>query len=590
MSKICPKGEELNPATNRCRKSCRRDQKRNDKGRCVSKSYVPKPKPDSPSNSPKAVVPKPHSSNSPKHLKPCPPGKVRNPKTNRCKNIEDSKKKKKKSKSKSRGNIDISMYPPPPVDTVPINGPFPVCIRNSRLPLVPHQIRVVSFLNRPEQRGLLAIHDVGTGKTLTAVTASQCFLRQSPNHKVIVVTPVSLQENFKKEIRNYGANPLDIRYQFYTIQGFRNALVAKRIHQLEETFLILDEAHNIRTDQELGDGLEEDEKNVPLIGVYANALIETAKHCKKVLLLTATPLVNNPMDIVNLIAMVNGEDPVSSYREFTQMNLANYLLCKTSVYKPSEDYYKQHYPASNEIDVYIEMGKAYLARYTQMENKAEPNERAFYNGIRRMSNVIDEIVSPKIDWMMNMLRRTGPDEKFVVFSHFIKCGVNLLKTKLTEEGLPFREITGSISKEKRAEAVTLYNNNQLKVLIISKAGGEGLDLKNTTGVILMEPAWNEAANRQIIGRAVRFKSHVNLPQHKQKVDIYRLFLIKPKEKPYLNDIMTQFWVTNRVELNTKLSIDLHMRNSSLLKQVEIDQFMNFISQYSIEVQECGQRA
>ena len=50
MSKICPKGEELNPATNRCRKSCRRDQKRNDKGRCVSKSYVPKHKPDSPSN------------------------------------------------------------------------------------------------------------------------------------------------------------------------------------------------------------------------------------------------------------------------------------------------------------------------------------------------------------------------------------------------------------------------------------------------------------------------------------------------------------------------------------------------------------
>ena len=45
----------------------------------------------------------------------------------------------------------------------------------------------------------------------------------------------------------------------------------------------------------------------------------------------------------------------------------------------------------------------------------------------------------------------------------------------------------------------------IKVLFISNAGAESLDLKNTTDVILMSPVWSPGSFEQIIGRAQRYK-------------------------------------------------------------------------------------
>jgi SNF2 family DNA or RNA helicase len=159
-------------------------------------------------------------------------------------------------------------------------------------------------------------------------------------------------------------------------------------------------------------------------------------------------------------------------------------------------------------------------------------------------------------------------------------------TKLEEVGIPFRHISGSLPTSKRVEAVKLYNEDKIKVLLITKAGGEGLDLKNTTGVILMEPAWNESANKQVIGRAVRYKSHVTLPVELRMVDIYYLFMVKPNEKDVLNDVIERALVMNELQPTEKLSVDLYMRSMSIRKQIEIDGFMDFIRRYSIEQQRC----
>ena len=48
----------------------------------------------------------------------------------------------------------------------------------------------------------------------------------------------------------------------------------------------------------------------------------------------------------------------------------------------------------------------------------------------------------------------------------------------------------------------------------------------------MEPHWNEAKIDQIIGRAIRYKSHFDLPLPDRNVKVYRWISIFPK--PYLN--------------------------------------------------------
>ncbi len=60
----------------------------------------------------------------------------------------------------------------------------------------------------------------------------------------------------------------------------------------------------------------------------------------------------------------------------------------------------------------------------------------------------------------------------------------------------------------------------VKVFMITEAGVEGIDLKNTRYVHIMEPYWHSVQIDQIIGRARRLNSHVDLPKDKQNVTVF----------------------------------------------------------------------
>jgi len=56
------------------------------------------------------------------------------------------------------------------------------CISRSKMKLKPHQVQLVEHLK--DHRGVVAAFGVGTGKTLTAVAAVQCYLDANPTHQV----------------------------------------------------------------------------------------------------------------------------------------------------------------------------------------------------------------------------------------------------------------------------------------------------------------------------------------------------------------------------------------------------------------------
>ena len=60
----------------------------------------------------------------------------------------------------------------------------------------------------------------------------------------------------------------------------------------------------------------------------------------------------------------------------------------------------------------------------------------------------------------------------------------------------------------------------VKVILISKAAGEGVDFKNIRQVHVMEPWFNMSRVEQIIGRGVRNLSHCQLPFEQRNVEIY----------------------------------------------------------------------
>ena len=68
--------------------------------------------------------------------------------------------------------------------------------------------------------------------------------------------------------------------------------------------------------------------------------------------------------------------------------------------------------------------------------------------------------------------------------------------------------------------VSNKHGEHVRVVLISEAGSEGLDFKNIRQVHILDPWYNMNRMEQVIGRAVRTKSHCNLPLKDRNVEIY----------------------------------------------------------------------
>jgi hypothetical protein len=100
-------------------------------------------------------------------------------------------------------------------------------------------------------------------------------------------------------------------------------------------------------------------------------------------------------------------------------------------------------------------------------------------------------------------------------------------SKSKETTLKYALITGDKSLStnnaaivKAAGADDNRDGTKIKVILVSRAGSEGLDFKNIRQVHIMEPWYNTNRIEQIIGRGVRNCSHKDLPFSKRNVMIF----------------------------------------------------------------------
>jgi hypothetical protein len=80
----------------------------------------------------------------------------------------------------------------------------------------------------------------------------------------------------------------------------------------------------------------------------------------------------------------------------------------------------------------------------------------------------------------------------------------------------------------------IANNNNfgeiIKVLMITSSGSEGINLRNTRYVHIMEPYWHPVRAEQVIGRARRICSHKDLPVNLQTVEVFIYLMIFSTEQ------------------------------------------------------------
>ncbi len=517
----------------------------------------------------------------------CPPGKIRNPKTGKCVKISGSIGR----KLSGGGGLEaidlkdpIYLGKPVLVDTMDINNKNVICredkipntkefkafmstsvIKNSKIKPKPYQLRNIYRLTRKGVHGLGTILPTGAGKTLVAATIGECLLNKTtkdPNMDscdgVICIFPKILRGNLNKELDKRGVTDKK-KYEVFAPQKFVNTYHGKSKAELKKLFkkklLIVDEAHALRTDTSKGK--------------RSKFILEASKLFNKVLLLTATPMVNHLHEIRNLVAMIDGVNPLGE-GEFENLisdekKLKEYIGCKFGIYNcpriegwPSVKEYEQAFPmTSGEYKEYKEFEEGFG------DDKAKL--MAFLTGSRQATNTVSKL---KADWIINKIKE---GKKTLVFSVFIEKGIDVFKEGLEGTDIEYRVITGKTTPNKRDEYVKLYNEDKIKVLFISAAGGEGLDLKGTRYIILTEPTWNMATKQQKAGRGIRYLSHEHLPDDEKNVEIWNLYLVKP--------------LSSR-DKDSNESVDIFLRNKQKEKAVKIKNFMNKMEEYSIDNMNC----
>ncbi len=400
------------------------------------------------------------------------------------------------------------------------------CVLRSKLPLRPYQVRVVSYIMDDDHDSLLVVHGTGTGKTLSALTASQCYLDEFPNNKVVVISPASLIKNFEKQMESYGGQ-LDSRYEFYSFDKF-SGLNKEGRYNCRNTMLIIDEAHNL--------------KNLKVNRYKAAFKCAVSSH--KLLLLTATPFVNQLHDFSALINLMYREpdalrkrglriqqklNPTMRLQYDRALSTISTMLKNKVTFlndKKSSDF-----PKSEIVKVSIPMSKEYYRDYknalhTALVFGAEPEK--FYHGYRRAVN--DVGYGAYFNQKMDKIRDIVLDDKqTLIFTNWLQFGVDIIKKNLDDIGADYDLITGSVPSSMRQEIVDKYNSGEYQVLIITRAGGEGLDLKNTNNIIILDPVWNPSSLEQIMGRGIRYKSHASLPSKDRYVKTWLLILEKPED-------------------------------------------------------------
>lgn len=423
--------------------------------------------------------------------------------------------------------------------------------------LQPQQQRVVDRIKDPKQPGLVVAHGLGSGKTLTSIAAQEALGTPST-----VVVPAALQENYAKERKKH----LKGQSQHANIVSMQN--IARKGTAPSDPLMIVDEAHRAR------EGGTKTQK------VLAN------NEAEKRLLLTGSPFYNHPADISPLVNMAAGERVLPATRaDFSKRYISEQKVRPgffdrlrgvrpgmKEVLNPKHrkelgdtfqkwvDYYPgspENFPSVERENINVPMTKEQLEVYDTMMHKAPPwvamkiksrlppNKQeskqlnAFLSATRQVSNSTApfttepdaEAHDPKIDLAFQKLKEqfdTNPRAKGVVYSNYLGAGLSPYKERLEQAGIPYGEFTGEMNKAKRDDLVHQYNEGKIRALLLSSAGGEGLDLKGTRLMQILEPHWNSEKLKQVEGRGIRYKSHEDLPPEERNVRVQNFLATRPR--------------------------------------------------------------
>jgi len=375
--------------------------------------------------------------------------------------------------------------------------------------------------------------DMGLGKTLQTLTTLQARRGRGPS---LLVAPTSLLHNWQSQAAQFTPE-----LRLLTLHGLKRRELTG---QIPDADLVLTTYPLLSRDQDILSAQEWDLIIVDEAQTLKNPASQMAKalrllSCSGRLALTGTPVENSLQDLWTLFDWVvpgllgNRKTFVSVFRTPIEKHsdaqaqarlnrrIRPFLLRRTKEEVASE------LPPRTEITHYIELPKPQQALYETVRASmdARVREAVHARGLNGAQiTILDALLklrqvccdpalvksevarsvtdSAKRTRLLELLIETTAEHRRVlVFSQFTTM-LDLIATDLDELGIPYVMLTGQTKD--RAAVLNAFQSGIAPVFLLSlKAGGVGLNLTEADTVLLYDPWWNPAVERQAMDRAHR---------------------------------------------------------------------------------------
>ena len=423
-----------------------------------------------------------------------------------------------------------------------------------------HQKLVVDFMTSKPDNLLLA-HNMGTGKTMTAVAVAAALRLGA-----VVVAPKATRKAWEDECKLQ-----KVACSFFHYKDFRGLERLGRV--IHDRMLILDEVHNAKTVKS---------KAYPLILTAIN-------NARRVIACTGTPIPNTPSDFLICANAVlpRAQRFTITPKQFdaffppTDAGFAKFgrMMCGLVSYYYPDVVNDPNYPMKREVIVDVVLSPEQDQQYQKSADQLEGKKDAFHQMSRQMF-----ILDAKFLNITSNIR-CNKSERHVIYCNFLEKGIHKMRqwlelssstaVPLSQRGggctewapgaashaeSPFFEvITGADADRDRDDKIARYNSGIVSILLISPALKEGVTLKNTRFMHVVDPVWTEAGRNQITARVARFKSH----------NVYPM------------EVTVRHYIVKRANPLT-LSTDQVLNEIANRKETIIQKYMNVLEENSIE--------
>jgi superfamily II DNA or RNA helicase len=217
----------------------------------------------------------------------------------------------------------------------------------------------------------------------------------------------------------------------------------------------------------------------------------------------------------------------------------------------------------------VENGHTVLDDFEKIKQEYDGNVEKYFQDKKVIPSTLFESMyssSAKMVYICyNIIQSPGPT---YVYSNYVRVeGIEVLKIYLRfcgfksyfekgrEDYKTYGEIHGGVKdKNIRNTVKKIYNQSDnkygknIKVILISPSGTEGISLNNVRQCHIMEPHWTEMRIDQVKGRGIRQCSHSDLPMNERHVKIYRYIMVRKKDDKETTDQFVEFVAKRKQKL------------------------------------------